>query len=71
MRPWDYHPELTEDRLVKVAQLLAVGRGSAVDRFDPTIGDDSLDLGCVRIQLWLLPDRSGSRNSRLRMAGGY
>lgn len=45
MRPWDYHPELTEERLVKVAQLLARGRGSAVDRFDPTIGDDNWTLG--------------------------
>lgn len=45
MRPWDYHPELTEERLVKVAQLLALGRGSAVDRFDPTIGDDNWTLG--------------------------
>ncbi|WP_260596567.1 hypothetical protein [Sphingomonas endolithica] len=45
MRPWDYHRELTEDRLVKVAQLLALGRGSAVDRFDPAIGDDNWTLG--------------------------
>ena len=45
MRPWEYHPELIEDRLVKVAQLLALGRGVAVDRFDPTIGDDNWTLG--------------------------
>lgn len=45
MRPWDYHRELAEERLVKVAQLLAMGRGSAVDRFDPTIGDDNWTLG--------------------------
>lgn len=45
MRPWDYHQGLTESRLVKVAQLLALGRGSAVDRFDPTIGDDNWTLG--------------------------
>lgn len=45
MPPWDYHPELMEDRLVKVAQLLALGRGSAVDRFDPSIGDDNWTLG--------------------------
>lgn len=45
MRPWHYHQELTEERLVKVAQLLALGRGSAVDRFDPTIGDDTWTLG--------------------------
>ena len=45
MRPWEYHQELTEERLVRVAQLLALGRGSAVDRFDPTIGDDNWTLG--------------------------
>ncbi|MGX5845086.1 hypothetical protein ACWGTI_30915 [Mesorhizobium sp. ArgA1] len=45
MLPWDYHPELTVERLVKVAQLLALGRGSAVDRFDPAIGDDNWTLG--------------------------
>lgn len=45
MLPWEYHPELTKDRLVKVAQLLALGRGSAVDRFDPAIGDDKWTLG--------------------------
>ena len=45
MRPWDYHPELTEIRLVKIAQLIALGRGNAVDRFDPSIGDDNWTLG--------------------------
>jgi hypothetical protein len=45
MLPWEYHPEVTEERLVRVAQLLALGRGSAVDRFDPTIGDDNWTLG--------------------------
>lgn len=45
MLPWDYHPELTKDRLISVAQLLALGRGNAVDRFDPVIGDDNWTLG--------------------------
>ncbi|WP_288430358.1 hypothetical protein [uncultured Agrobacterium sp.] len=45
MLPWDYHPELTSERLVKIAQLLALGRGDAVDRFDPLIGDDNWTLG--------------------------
>lgn len=45
MRPWDYHAEFVEERLVKVAQLLALGRGSAVDRFNPAIGDDNWTLG--------------------------
>lgn len=50
MPPWDYHSELTEDRLVKVAQLLARGRGSAVDRFDPAIGDDRWTMGVCAYQ---------------------
>lgn len=45
MLPWEYSPELTGERLLKVAQLLALGRGDAVDRFDPTIGDDNWTLG--------------------------
>lgn len=44
-RPWEYNPELTAERLVKVAQLIGLGRDSAVDRFDPTIGDDNWTLG--------------------------
>ena len=32
MLPWEYYLELTEARLVTVAQLIALGRGSAVDR---------------------------------------
>lgn len=45
MKPWDYHSDLTKDRLIKVAQLLAAGRGIALDRFDPTIGDNSWTSG--------------------------
>lgn len=45
MRPWDYHPELTEERLVTVAQLLQRGRGDAVDRFDPAVGDNNWTRG--------------------------
>jgi hypothetical protein len=45
MRPWEYHPELTEERLVQIAQLLELGRGDAVDRHDPTIGGDGWTLG--------------------------
>jgi hypothetical protein len=45
MRPWDYHSDLEKDRLVKVAQLLAAGRGVALDRFDPGVGDDAWTRG--------------------------
>lgn len=45
MRPSDYHPDLTDKRLIRVAQLLARGRGDALDRYDPDVGDDSWTRG--------------------------
>lgn len=45
MSPWDYDPELTADRLTKIAALLAVGRQDAVGRHDPSIGDNRWTLG--------------------------
>jgi hypothetical protein len=45
MRPWDYHPELTEERLVKIAQLIERGRNDAVDRYEPDIGDSNWTRG--------------------------
>ena len=45
MRPWDYHSDITADRLVSIAQLLASGRGVALDRHDPAIGCDAWTLG--------------------------
>lgn len=44
--PWDYHPDLTADRLTAIALLLRQGRHDAVERFDSEIGDDSWTLGC-------------------------
>ena len=45
MKPWDYNDELTEERLVKVAQLIERGRNDAVDRHDPSVGGDSWTRG--------------------------
>lgn len=45
MRPWDYNPELTEDRLIRVAQLIERGRNDAVDRHEPAIGGTSWTRG--------------------------
>ncbi len=45
MRPWDYHPDLSLDRLGAVARLLASGRGRALDRHDPAVGCDAWTLG--------------------------
>ncbi len=44
--PWDYHPDLTAERLVEVAKLLRQGRHDAVERHDEAIGDDNWVLGC-------------------------
>lgn len=48
--PWDYHPDLTEERLVTVAQLIADGRQTAVELFDEEAGDDGWTLGCRAFQ---------------------
>jgi hypothetical protein len=45
-RPWDFHPHLTSDRLIAVADLIANGRNDALDRHDPSIGGDAWTLGC-------------------------
>jgi hypothetical protein len=45
MRPWDYHRDLTRERLILLAQLLARGRAHALDRYDPEIGDDTWTRG--------------------------
>lgn len=44
--PWAHHPDLKSDRLVYVATLIAQGRNDALDRHEPSIGDDSWSLGC-------------------------
>jgi hypothetical protein len=48
--PWDIHPDLTEERLVKVAGLIRRGREDAVDRHDESIGDNNWLLGCSAYQ---------------------
>lgn len=48
--PWDYHRDLTEERLVAIAQLIADGRQAAVDLFDEEAGDNGWTLGCRAFQ---------------------
>ncbi len=45
MRPWDYNTEFSEERLIKVAQLIERGRNNAVDRHEPEIGDTNWTRG--------------------------
>jgi hypothetical protein len=48
--PWDYHRDLTEQRLVTVAQLIVDGRQTAVELFDEEAGDNGWTLGCRAFQ---------------------
>lgn len=44
--PWDFHRDLSRERLVELANLVANARDAAVRRHDPSIGDDTWVLGC-------------------------
>ncbi|MFO7484458.1 hypothetical protein [Oceanibaculum nanhaiense] len=48
--PWDYHHDLTEDRLVAVARMIVDGRQAAVELFDEEAGDNGWTLGCRAFQ---------------------
>ncbi|MGH7239498.1 MAG: hypothetical protein ACREHG_05465 [Candidatus Saccharimonadales bacterium] len=44
--PASFHPDLTEDRLNVIADILISTRNETVDLFDPDAGDTNWDLGC-------------------------
>lgn len=48
--PWDYHPDLTAERLATVARLIVEGRQAAVERFDEEAGDNGWSLGVRAFQ---------------------
>lgn len=48
--PWEYHPELAEERVVAVARLIVDGRQTAVELFDEQAGDNGWTLGCRAFQ---------------------
>jgi len=48
--PWDYHPDLTEDRLKAVAAMLVDGRHAALERYDEEAGDNGWTHGCRAFQ---------------------
>lgn len=48
--PWNLHPDLTEERLVAVAQLIASGRDAALEIYDPDRGFNGWLLGCCAYQ---------------------
>ena len=45
-KPWDIEPELTEDRLCSLANIIKEVRNKAVSLHDPDKGDGAWSLGC-------------------------
>jgi hypothetical protein len=50
IKPWEFHPDRTQDRLVAVAQLIASGRDAALEIYDPVRGFNGWLLGCCAYQ---------------------
>lgn len=50
MAPWDHNPAFTSARLTDVAQLIARGRNTALDRFDTSVGCSNWTVGCEAFQ---------------------
>lgn len=48
--PWEYHSDLTAERLAIVARLIADGRQTAIELFDEEAGDNGWTLGCRAFQ---------------------
>ena len=55
-KPWDKNPDLKEDRIVEIANLICEVRGDVIDLHDVVLGDTRLSLGmrayeCCRSRL--------------------
>ncbi len=48
--PWEYHGDLTAERLQLVAGLIVSGRRAALERYDEEVGDNGWTLGCCAFQ---------------------
>lgn len=48
--PWEYHSDLTEERLETVAAMLVDGRHAALERYDEEAGDNGWTHGCRAFQ---------------------
>lgn len=48
--PWDYHSDLSAERLAIIGQLVAEGRNTAVELQNEPEGDDNWILGCRAFQ---------------------
>lgn len=43
--PWEFNPDLTEDRIMELATLISQVRGEVIDKHDIVLGDTPLSLG--------------------------
>ncbi len=55
-KPWDINPDLTKERIVTIANLIAGVRGEVIDLHDNDLGDTPLSLGtrayeCSRMRI--------------------
>ncbi len=60
-KPWDYNPDLTEDRIVELANFIVTVREEVIEMHDEELGDTRLSLGmrayeCCRSRLISLSD---------------
>lgn len=60
-KPWGINPDLQEDRIITLTQVIAEVRGDVIDRHDEELGDTRLSLGmrcyeCCRTRLIRLAD---------------
>lgn len=44
-KPWDINPDMTQERIGVIANLIAEVRGEVIDRHDEELGDTRLSLG--------------------------
>ena len=49
-KPWEYHADLTEERLVEIAKLIVAGRNAAIELQAEDEGDNGWTLGCRAVQ---------------------
>jgi hypothetical protein len=52
LKPWDCHPDLTEERLEQLAQFFASTRRELMSLYDRHKGDDPWSLGCRGFSWW-------------------
>ena len=59
--PWEIHQDLTRDRLVLIAGLIALGRNEALERYEPDVGDNPWTFRLPRLCVRQAPDPHSDR----------